>query len=211
MAAVLNYLQYGLGRAFYPIRGHDSGQIIHGRAFKNYFVPNMTLESTDCGSTGSPMLPQHTCLDNESDGRFPDLRWTPPPDGEVKEYVLICEDLDLPIPFLVIHHGLFFNIPPSTTSATHADVEELKANNKAHVTNAGWTYVPNVKGTSYAGPAPPLGHGAHRYVFTIIALNERLGFSSHDKVTKQQVKDAMVDKVIGWGQWTGLFQRPWPK
>lgn len=171
----------------------------------------MILDSTDCGSTGSPMLPQHTCLDEESDGLFPELRWTPPPRGEVKEYVLICEDLDLPVPFLVIHHGLYFNIPPTTTTARHKDVVAQDANVKAHVTNAGWIYVPNIRGSSYIGPAPPLGHGPHRYVFTIIALDERLGFSSQEDVTKTKVKDAMVGKVIGWGQWVGVFRRPWPR
>ncbi|RJE20604.1 Phosphatidylethanolamine-binding protein [Aspergillus sclerotialis] len=169
----------------------------------------MTLESIECGESGSSLLSHHTCLDEDSEGKFPELRWTAPPTGEVKEYALICEDLDLPIPYLVIHHGFFFNIPPSTTTACHTDIVHQEANVNAHVTNSGWVYIPNLKGTSYIGAAPPLGHGPHRYVFTIIALDSPLNLSSHDKVTKEQMKDAMIGKVMGWGQWTGVFERPW--
>jgi phosphatidylethanolamine-binding protein (PEBP) family uncharacterized protein len=211
MANALTYLQFSLGKLLYYVRGHDSSQITACPAFKSVHAPNMILESTECGPSGSPMLPEHTCLDEDSDGKFPNLRWTPPPDRRVEEYVLTCEDLDLPIPWLVIHHGLFFNIQPSTTSASHFDVQEQNANTKARVTNAGWIYVPNLKGSTYIGPAPPLGHGAHRYVFTIVALSDRLGFTSHEKVTKEQIKDAMFGKVAGWGQWTGVFKRPWPE
>lgn len=169
----------------------------------------MTVESPECGPSGSSMLDHHTCLDEDSDGRFPDLRWTPPV-GIVKEFVLICEDLDLPIPGLVIHHGLFFHIPPTTTSVSHADIEKQQANLHAHVTKAGWLYIPNIRGSSYIGPAPPLGHGTHRYVFTVVALKDTLPFTSHDKLSKDQLKEAMIGKVIGWGQWTGVFERPWP-
>ena len=211
MAWILNHVQYGLGRLFYPIRGHDSRQLVLCPAFRFFPRPNMTLESVECGEIGSSLLNHHTCLDENGEGKFPELRWTPPPSGEVREYVLICEDLDLPIPYLVIHHGLFFNIPPSTTTACHTDVVRQEANLNARVTNSGWIFLPNLKGTSYIGAAPPLGHGPHRYVFTIVALDQPLSFSSHDKITKEQIKDAMVGKVTGWGQWTGVFQRPWPE
>lgn len=209
MATIFTYLQFGLGRLFYLIRGHDSRQFTNCRAFKYCRAPNMTLESSECGSTGSSMLDYHTFLDEDGVGKFPELRWAPPI-GEVKEYVLVCEDLDLPIPCLVIHHGLFFHIPPTTTTACHADVVKQEGNLNAHVTNSGWMYITNLRGSSYIGPAPPLGHGSHRYVFTIVALNKPLDFSSHEKITKDQIKEVMVGKVIGWGQWTGVFQRPWP-
>ncbi|KAI9935055.1 hypothetical protein MW887_000676 [Aspergillus wentii] len=212
MAGILAYLQYALGKLFYRVRGHDAKQIIYTDAFKGLTNPNIALEATDCGPSGSVMLNDHTCLAEDGVGRFPDLRWNPPElIDDVKEYVLICEDIDLPIPGLVIHHGLFYGIPPSTTTALHSDIKEQKDNPKSRITESGWKYVPNLTGNAYIGPAPPLGHGSHRYVFTVIALNESLQFDNPDKVTRQKIKAAMVGKVIGWGQWTGSFERPWPK
>ena len=211
MAAVLHYLQFFLGRLFYPFRGHDSRQFIYIPAFKELPTPNMTLEATECGPSGSKMLLHHTCLANDGVGLLPDLRWTPPETNEpVKEYLLICEDIDLPIPFFVAHHGLFWAIPGSTTTASASDVQMKDGIPKSRQTTAGWRFVPNPLGTAYGGPAPPLGHGSHRYVFTIIALNTFLEFERPGKVTKKDIKHALVGKVIGWAQWTGVFERPWP-
>lgn len=210
MTGILDYLQCALGKLLYRVRGHDSKQIIRSAAFRDLPEPNMTLEAPECGPTGSVLLDFHTCLAEDSKGRFPELRWTSPPQGDVKEYVLICEDIDLPIPRLVIHHGLFYGIPPTITTATYADIKQKKDAGE-RLTRSNWKYVPNLTGNSYIGPAPPLGHGLHRYVFTIIALNEPLQFAQVEQVSKQMIKEAMVGKVIGWGQWVGLWERPWPK
>lgn len=211
MAVALHCLQYLLGRLFYPIRGHDSRQIIYTPAFKNIPKPNMTLEAVECGPSGSKMLLHYTCLTEDGLGCLPDLRWSPPEcDEPVQEYVLICEDIDLPIPFLVIHHGLFWAIPPAATTAVPADIKARDDDPKSRRTDAGWRFVPNLRNTPYIGAAAPLGHGSHRYVFTIVALNAPLEFERPEKVTKQDIKHAMIGKVIGWGQWIGHFERPWP-
>lgn len=210
MAVVLHYLQYALGRLLYSFRGHDSGQIIYTPAFDNVPQPNMKLES-DCGPSGSNMPIHCTCLAADGKGVLPELYWTPPESDEpVKEYVLICEDIDLPVPFLVVHHGLFWAIPASAISAVPADVKAQDYHPKLRRTVAGWRFVSNPLGSPYSGAAPPLGHGGHRYVFTIIALNAELKFEHPEKATKQDIKRAMVGKVIGWGQWIGVFERPWP-
>ena len=210
MSVFLQFLQYLLGRLLYPIRSHDSRQIIYCPAFNDISQPNMTIECDECGPSGSKMLPNHTCIADNGIGCFPELRWAPPAStAPVKEYVLICEDIDLPIPFLVIHHGLFWAIPPTATSAGPKEVELSQNSSDSYQTNAGWHFVPNAMGASYIGPGPPLGHGSHRYVFTIIALNEPLVFQRPEKTTKSDIKNAMVGKIIGWGQWIGTFERSW--
>ncbi|KAB8219810.1 hypothetical protein BDV33DRAFT_231385 [Aspergillus novoparasiticus] len=140
---------------------------------------------------------------------FPELRWTPPPKVEVKEYILISEDIDPPIPRFVVMHGLFYAIPPTITGVLPEDTEQDR-NTKDHITRSGWRYVPNLRGSSYIGPAPPLGHGVHRYVFTVVALSEPLRFDRSQRVSQRQIATAMVGKVAGWGQWVGHFERPWP-
>ncbi|KGO76010.1 Phosphatidylethanolamine-binding protein PEBP [Penicillium italicum] len=208
--AILNYLEFIIGRLLYAIRGHDSAQIIHYPAFKDLPEPNMTLESPEAGPSGSK-LPLHcTCKAVDGKGCLPELLWTAPDSREeVKEYILLCEDLDPPIPFLVFHHGLFWGIPSSTTKAEAANVHPDEHAKISRLTVAGWRFVPNLLGLPYVGAGAPLGHGKHRYVFTIVALNESLKFKAPEKVTKKDITHAMTGKVIGWAQWTGTFEKPW--
>ncbi|KUM57551.1 hypothetical protein ACN42_g9630 [Penicillium freii] len=209
--AILPYLEYIIGRLLYPIRGHDSRQIIHYPAFKDLPEPNMTLDSPEAGPSGSK-LPLHcTCKATDGKGCLPGLVWTAPNcHEEVKEYVLLCEDLDPPIPFFVFHHGLLWAIPASTTGAEAANVHPDEHAKISRLTVAGWRFVPNILGLPYVGAGAPLGHGKHRYVFTIIALNESLKFKVPEKATKKDIKRAITGKVIGWAQWTGTFEKPWP-
>ncbi|CAG8895576.1 unnamed protein product [Penicillium nalgiovense] len=154
--AILHYLEFIMGRLLYPIRGHDSGQIIHCPAFKDLPKPNMTLESPEAGPSGSK-LPLHcTCKAADSRGCLPELRWTAPNCREqVKEYVLLCEDLDPPIPFFVFHHGLFWAIPASITKAEAANVHPEELAKVSRMTVAGWRFVPNVLGLPYVGAGAP--------------------------------------------------------
>ncbi|KAL2868052.1 YbhB/YbcL family Raf kinase inhibitor-like protein [Aspergillus lucknowensis] len=210
MSAIINYLIFALSKLLYRIRGHDSRQIINSAAFKEHPEANMILESPECGHSGSPLLPDHTCLAEDKVGKLPELRWQAPLDLDVKQYALICEDLDVPIPFCIITHGLFYGIPPTVRRVFHDDIEQDK-NSTGCLTISGWGFVPNIMGKPYIGAAAPLGHGVHRYVYTIIALNEPLHFDRPDKVSKAQIKKALIGKVIGWGQWVGHFERPWPR
>jgi phosphatidylethanolamine-binding protein (PEBP) family uncharacterized protein len=209
--AILHYLEFIIGRMLYPIRGHDSRQILHCPAFKDLPEPNMTLEAPDIGPSGSKLPIYCTCNADDGRGRLPELRWTAPNCREqVMEYVLLCEDLDPPIPFLVFHHGLIWAIPASTTRVQSSDIQPDEHAKISGLTVAGWRFVPNLLGVPYVGAGAHLGHGKHRYVFTVVALNESLMFKSPEKATKSDIKRAMAGKVIGWGQWTGVFEKSWP-
>lgn len=209
--AILSYLEFLLGRVLYFIRGHDSRQIIYCSALKNITEPNMILEATGVGPSGSKLPLECTCKAADGNGVIPELRWAAPNSREeVKEYVLLCEDLDPPIPFLVFHHGLLWAIPASTNKAQPKDVAPGEHAKISRQTVTGWRFVPNVLGLPYVGAGAPLGHGKHRYVFTIIALSESLKFQNPEMASKKDIKRAMEGKVIGWGQWTGTFEKPWP-
>jgi hypothetical protein len=58
--------------------------------------------------------------------KFPDLSWSLNPDapgteqGDVKEWFLIVEDLDAPIPILP-NHGMYYTIPVTKTSVDDQD------------------------------------------------------------------------------------------
>ncbi|KAJ5818948.1 hypothetical protein N7474_004539 [Penicillium riverlandense] len=195
---IVEYLQFAIGRLLYPVRAHDSRQLIYWPAFQHLPEPNMTLES-DCGPSGSSLPLRCSMLAKDR------LESAEP----VKEYMLVCEDIDIPVPFMVIHHGLFWAIPAPVVAAMPEDVQPHEDAAQTRRTKAGWCFLPNIMGKPYIGAGAPLGHGSHRYVFTIIALNAPLGVESPEKATKQEIKQAMKGKIIGWGQWTGVFERPW--
>ena len=171
----------------------------------------MTLESPEAGPSGSK-LPLHcTCKAVDGKSCLPELLWTAPDSREeTKEYILFCEDLDPPIPFHVFHHCLLWAIPASTTKAEAANVHPEEYAKISRLTVAGWRFVPTLLGLPYVGAGATLGHGKHRYAFTIIALKESLKVKAPEKATKNDIKRAMTGKVIGWAQWTGTFEKPWP-
>ncbi|KAJ5675283.1 uncharacterized protein N7477_005217 [Penicillium maclennaniae] len=185
--------------------GHDSGQIIHTPAFKSISKPSMTLASPEGALQDSNLLLHHATLADDGLDCLPELRWTAPQcDQPVQEYVLICEDIEPPIPFHIIHLGLQWKIPLSASKASPAEVKPSEADSK----RAG--AVSNSLGASYIRAGPPLGHDTHRYVYTIIALSERLQFEHPTKASKKDIQNAMVGKLVGWGQWIGVFKSPWP-
>ncbi|GLB02022.1 hypothetical protein AtubIFM57258_000435 [Aspergillus tubingensis] len=204
------YLQLLLFKMLYYVRGHDKNLITKSAAFAHLPEPNMKLEAPECGLPGCSLLDHHTYLDVEKGGRLPNLRWTIPRCGEAREFVLICEDPDVPIPSMVFVHGLFFEIPPTCFVAYDDDVD-MNPNMPGRITLAGWKYVPNLLGSSYIGASPPYGHGYHRYIFTIVALSEPLDIAQPDKATVSVIKEAMAGKVIGWGEWLGTYQRTIPR
>ncbi|PYH87586.1 aconitase [Aspergillus ellipticus CBS 707.79] len=209
-ARLLAYLQLVLFQVLYLIRNHDEYLVTNSKAFKDHPQATINLEAPECGASGALLQDHHTCLDEDSNGKLPELRWNLPPTGEVAEFVLIIEDPDVPIPRMVFTHGLFFAIPATCLAAYHEDIEK-NPTVPGRLTYAGWRFVPNLLGSSYVGAAAPYGHGYHRYVFTIVALSEPLQFAKPDKVTVGIMKEALVDKVLAWGQWVGHFKRPLPR
>jgi len=57
----------------------------------------------------------------------------------------------------------------------------------------------------YDGPAPPAGHGLHRYRFQIHALDSKLNLPPG--VSKFAVRQAMEGHVLGKGVLSGTFSR----
>lgn len=92
----------------------------------------------------------------------PHLAWSGAPEG-TKSYAITCYDPDAPTGS-GFWHWTVANIP--------ADVTELKTGASPHAMPAG-----SVEGRTDYGPAgfggaaPPPGHGPHRYIFTVFAVD----------------------------------------
>ena len=208
---VLHYLEYGLGKLLYNLRARDAKLFIKGPAFADFPEPTIEMNSPDCGPTNSTMKREFT---QYGEDRFPELEWTLPPAiaAAIKEYLLVCEDPDAPLPWPPTH-GLYYAIPSSMTRITASDMaldKEKSAAERKLVLKGPFCASKNIRGSHYGGPRPPFGHGPHRYFYELIALKEPLDVAKLSVMpTKKQLADAIVDKVVGWGVWVGVYEREW--
>ncbi|MFP7666036.1 MAG: YbhB/YbcL family Raf kinase inhibitor-like protein [Corynebacterium pyruviciproducens] len=137
-------------------------------------LPTFTVTSTDF-ACGEQLPVKHRGGQSVS----PQLSWDPSelPAG-TKSLAITCFDPDAPTASGFWHWGVF-NIPVSCTSvATGAGGETL----------AGVPEAVNLKGDSlrrgYYGSNPPAGHGPHRYLFAVHAVDtETLDIAPNSPVT----------------------------
>ena len=158
MGSALSLIEYGLGRLLFNIKAHDDKLFTKGPAFASCPEPTFEVDSPDCGPSNSIMKLEYTQL---SEDRFPELKWSAPSPG-IKEYLLVVEDADPPLPFTPTH-GLYYAIPASTTTITNSDVRSIDPAGKEKTLKGGFKLGRNFRVTNYGGPRPVMGHGAHRY------------------------------------------------
>jgi phosphatidylethanolamine-binding protein (PEBP) family uncharacterized protein len=175
-------------------------------AFASPPNPTITVTSTTCGPSGSHMSIEYT---QDGADTFPTLTWILPssiPASSVKEYLLVIQDADAPLP-VPITHAIFYNIPGSKTTIAQEDIEKTGKENEL---KGGFRYGKNLRGTVYGGPRPLRGHGEHRYFYQVIALGEALDAGKLSKIaTKEELgREVSVEgRVLGWGEWVGVAER----
>lgn len=134
-------------------------------------VPTFTVTSTDV-TDGQPMpKPQASAkLGAGGEDRSPQLSWSGFPQG-TKSFAVTCYDPDAPTQSGFWHWAVA-DIPASVTElpsgAGTLGSTELPSGGVALANDA------SIPG--YIGAAPPAGHGPHRYIFTVHAVDtESLG------------------------------------
>ncbi|KAJ6115938.1 hypothetical protein N7523_006355 [Penicillium sp. IBT 18751x] len=198
----MNYIEYGLSRIFASAKGRDARLFTKGPAFALHPTATIALSCPDVGMSGS-QLPKE--LSAEGAGHFPTLQW-PKASAETKQYLLISEDPDAPLPSPIIH-GIYYGIPSSMIGVSHVDFEKAE---EPYTLKGGFKYGKNRRGSVYIPPRPLLGHGPHRYFFTLIALNEAVDASKLSEMpTAEEMATAINGKVLGWGEWYGVYEREW--
>lgn len=129
----------------------------------------------------------------------PPLSWTGVPPS-ARELALIVDDPDAPTAEPWVHwviykiavttESLAEGVPPVPRPAL--PVGAIQGKNS-------W------KTAGYRGPAPPKGHGTHRYFFKLYALNKSL--DSHDGADKAALLKAMAGHIVAEGELMGTYER----
>jgi Raf kinase inhibitor-like YbhB/YbcL family protein len=136
---------------------------------------------------------------DDGTGESPPLRWSGVPPN-ASSLVIVVEDADSPTPSPFVHllaWGL-----PAKDGSLGTGAFRSKGHEGAN-TRVGRNGLGKCE---YAPPDPLPGHGRHRYVFQLFALDHRVDFPSPPNRAK--LKTAMHGHVLSKGVLTGTYERP---
>jgi len=149
--------------------------------------------TTTAFKDGAPISGKHTC---DGVDVSPPLAWSGAPAG-TRSFALIADDPDAPGGTWV--HWVLYNLPAEVSELPEniAKVESLDLGGARQ----GRT---DFRRPGYGGPCPPPGP-AHRYFFTLYALDARLELKAGAQ--KKDVEAAMQGHVLGSAQLMGTYAR----
>jgi phosphatidylethanolamine-binding protein (PEBP) family uncharacterized protein len=206
----MDYIERGFAWALKNKRGRDAGLISKSKAFANIGEPTIVLDC-EIGPSGAEVPASFSMF---AEGLFPTLEWKIseelPESSEVKEWLLVIQDPDAPLPDPVTH-GIYYAIPTSKTTLTNADFELVtdgKSKSDKYSLKGGFKYGVNRRKTVYMPPRGLMGHGPHRFFYQIVALKEPIDTSKlSPAATKEEILAQIDGKVIAWGEWIGMWER----
>ncbi len=143
-------------------------------------------------------LPERFTADGE--GVSPPLYWGNPPEGTAM-LALIVEDADAPTPQPLVH-AIVWNLPPRDGELAEGAIV---------ADGTGTPEGGDVGRNSYLSegwlpPDPPRGHGEHRYVFQLFALDAVVEIGGQTPGRGAMV-EAMAGHVLAAGVLTGTYSR----
>ncbi|GJC80705.1 hypothetical protein ColLi_03543 [Colletotrichum liriopes] len=195
------YVEITLSWLLKNSRGHDAKSFYTSPAFVSQAEPTITVTSPDCGASPATLGPEYI---TGGGGRIPALSWTAPADLEskVKEWLIVVEDPDAPLP-TPICHGIYGGIAPETKQVNPKDFEIEDENRSLLKGGFHWG---RGDGMVFTCPAAA-DESRHPQV---VALSEALDKNMLEaRATREQVAEAVVGKVLGWGMWIGSCERKW--
>ena len=131
-------------------------------------------------------------------GISPPLKWDGVPENAAS-LVLLVEAPDSPPPKPMVH-AIAWNLPPQDGSIGEGALGD--DDHESRVRTGKNSYLSD----HYLPPDPPAGHGPHRYVFQIFALDTRLNFEKPPG--RAALLEAMRGHVIAKGLHIGIYERP---
>ena len=140
---------------------------------------------------GETIPAKHTC---EGDDVSPAISWRDLPEG-TKSVAVFCHDPDAPL------------VKPGAYGFTHWVIYNLPgdATGLAEGTTEGTVGVNDTGNSGYNGPAPPPGHGLHRYFFWVMAFDQELNLE--EGLTLEQFLEKVEPNLIGMNRIMGSYKR----
>lgn len=188
---MMQFLPRTIGRALSGVRAGASKLTIRDRDLVSSDARKMQLRSPTFRD-GGPLPRKYTA---DGDGISPPISWSAPPPG-TRALVLLVEDLDSPSPKPLVHaiavvEGRKPGLPEGALSDGDFDGIKLGLNSFMR--------------SGYTPADPPRGHGPHRYVFELFALDRRPAATLRPGRT--QIKRSMRGHVLGHGAMRAIYER----
>jgi Raf kinase inhibitor-like YbhB/YbcL family protein len=184
-------IERAIGRLLRPIRAGD-----RHLAWSDPRIGDVpaTIRLTSPAFADGGSIPARHAGAGVGDNLSPPLDWSNIPDG-TEELVLIMQDPDAPLVRPVVHL-IARSMAPHSTGVPDGGL----APGRGIVFGRG-----SFGRLGYAGPRPVRGHGAHRYVFQILALASRLPV--REKADLATIMTAAAGKVLARGKLVGTYER----
>jgi len=147
---------------------------------------------SSCLKEGEMIDEKYTC--DGIDISIP-LNWSDPPEG-TKSFALTADDPDAPSGTWV--HWIVFDLPADARGLAEGVPPRKILDNGAK------QGVNDFRRVGYGGPCPPTGP-AHRYVFTLYALNRKIELDAG--LTKHDLLRAIRGHVLAQAQLVGIYKR----
>lgn len=140
--------------------------------------------------TNEALIPSEYSCEGEDSSPF--LKWDNAPSG-TKCFALTCVDPDAPMGDWI--HWITWNIPADWKSLP----KNISPDDQSQFTQG----INSWGRTGYGGPCPPVGHGPHRYYFTLYALDKELSLDSLAQIDDllQAIKDHIIEKAEIMGKY----------
>lgn len=190
---MLEHLPTGVGHALKDFRAGLESTTYHLPEFAEA-AETITVSSTAFADGAA--LPARYTADGEK--LSPPLAWTGVPE-ETAILVLIIEDADAPTPSSIVH-TLAWALPPERTGLEEGALRSSGSGGEALSLGLNSFF-----GAEYLPPDPLPGHGPHRYLFQVFALDAPPELSG--KPIRFQVIQAMKGHVLAKGLLVGVFER----
>lgn len=187
---MLEKLPRAIGHALQGLSPGIDATLFHADEFAD--VPDTMALRSDSFADGGPMPTRHS---HDGEGVSPSLAWSGVPSG-ASELVILVEDADSPTPKPLVH-AIVWGLDARDGSLPGGGIA---ADGQAETGRNSFL------GTGWLPPDPPTGHGPHRYVFQIYALDRRLALSGTPG--RGALVEAMRGHVVAKGALIGTYERP---
>lgn len=135
-------------------------------------------------------------------GVNPPIRWTNVP-TDAREFVLIAEDVDAPMRAPLVHTILYAMVP-TKTGVDAGEIPKMRPTGNDRIPGASLGKSAGL-GPGWLPVTPIPGHGPHRYVFQVFALDARLPLFAKPP-SKRDLLHAMAGHVIARGATIGTAE-----